>query len=123
MASLSMGMWILIGSALIAVLGLLLLLNHGRIATIIFGVLFLVAGLSGVKVGYDLDQTTEVEYTVTEITAVTARHNNNNYRITLKNSAGVETWIYVNDDNLYRFPKDETITITKEQVKRYSIQE
>ena len=123
MASLSMGMWILIGSALIAVLGLLLLLNHGRIATIIFGVLFLVAGLSGVKVGYDLDQTTEVEYTVTEITAVTARDNNNNYRITLKNSAGVETWIYVNDDNLYRFPKDETITITKEQVKRYSIQE
>ena len=123
MASLSMGMWILIGSALVAALGLLLLLNHGRIATIIFGVLFLLAGLSGVKVGYDLDQTTEVEYTVTEITAVTARDNNNNYRVTLKNSAGVETWIYVKDDNLYRFPKDETITITKEQVKRYSIQE
>ncbi|MBR1529777.1 MAG: hypothetical protein IJ642_10815 [Oscillospiraceae bacterium] len=123
MATLSMGMWILIGSGLVAALGLLLLLNHGKIATIIFGVLFLVGGLCGAKVGYDLDQSTETEYTVTEITAVTARDNNNNYRVTLKNSAGVETWIYVNDDNLYRFPKDETITITKEQVKRYSIQE
>ncbi len=123
MASLSMGMWILIGSALFAVLGLLLLLNHGKTVTIIFGVLLLVGGLCGAKVGYDLDQTTEVEYVVTDITAVTARDNDNNYRITLKNSAGVETWIYVKEDNLYRFPKDETIKITKEQVKRYSIQE
>lgn len=123
MASLSMGMWVLIIGALVAVLGLLLLLNHGKTATIIFGVLFLLAGLCATKVGYDMDQTTEVEYTITEITAVTERDNNNNYRITLKNSAGVETWIYVNDDNLSRFPKDETIKITKEQVKRYSIQE
>jgi len=121
--TLSTGMWVLIGGALVAVLGLLLLLNHGRIATIIFGILFLVAGLCAAKVGYDLDQTTQEEYTVTEITAVTARDTNNNYRVTLKNEAGVETWIYVNDDNLYRFPLDETITITKEQIKRYSIQE
>ena len=120
--SLSLGMWILIGGGLGAVLGLLMLLNHGKISTIIIGILLLVAGLSAAKIGYDLDQTTEVEYTVTEVTAVTARDNNNNYRITLKNSAGVETWIYVTEDNLYRFPKDETITITKEMVKRYSDQ-
>ncbi|MBE6875254.1 MAG: hypothetical protein E7496_00745 [Ruminococcus sp.] len=120
--SLNLGIWVLIGGGLAAVLGLLMLLNHGKISTIIIGILLLVAGLSAAKIGYDLDQTTEVEYTVTEVTAVTARDNNNNYRITLKNNAGVETWIYVTEDNLYRFPKDETITITKEMVKRYSNQ-
>ena len=115
-------MWILIGGGLAALLGVLMLLNHGKIATIIIGILLLVAGLSAAKVGYDMDQITEVEYTVTEITAVSVREDDNNFRVTLKNSAGVETWIYVPEANLYLFPKDETITITKEQVKRYSKQ-
>lgn len=120
--TLSTGMWMLIISALFALLGFLLLINHGKISTIVTGILFLVAGLSGAKFGYDLDQTTQVEYTVTEITAVTARDNNNNYRITLKDGAGIETWIYVNEDNLFRFPKNEEITMTKEDVKKYSNQ-
>ena len=118
----TMGMYILIAGGLFAVLGFLLLCNHGKIATIIFGVLFLVAGLCGVKFGYDLDQSTESQYTVSEITAVTARDNNNNYRVTLRNSAGVETWIYVNDDNLSKFPKNEVIIMTKKDVKKYSSQ-
>ncbi|MBD5142693.1 MAG: hypothetical protein K2K06_05360 [Oscillospiraceae bacterium] len=116
----TMGMYILIAGALFAILGFLLLCNHGKIATIIFGMLFLIAGLCGVKFGYDLDQSTESQYTVTDITAVTARDSNNNYRVTLKNSSGVETWIYVNDDNLFRFPKDEVITIKKKDIKKYS---
>ena len=120
--ALSTGMWILIGGALVAVLGLLLLLNHGKTVTIIFGILLLVVGLSAGKFGYDLDQTTEVQYTVTEVTAITAKDTNNNYRVTIKNEAGVETWIYVTEENLYRFPKDEVVTMTKEQVKRYSSQ-
>lgn len=119
---LTMGMYILIGSALVALLGMLLLCNHGKVATIIFGILFLVAGLCGVRFGYDLDQSVESQYTVTEITAVTARDNNNNYRITIKNEAGIETWIYVSDENLFRFPKDEVITMTKKDVKKYSKQ-
>ena len=122
MASLSVGMWILIGGGLFAALGLLMLLNHGKISTIIIGILLLVGGLSAAKIGYDLDQTTEVEYTVTEITAVSARDTGNNYRVTLKNSSGVETWIYVPEENLILFPKDTTVTMTKEQVKRYSEQ-
>ena len=117
---LSTGMIVLIISALVALLGLLILLNHGRNSTIIAGILLLVIGLSGAKVGYDMDQTTKVEYTVTEITAVTARDTGNNYRVTLKDSSGVETWIYVPEENLSRFPKDEKITMTKEQVKSYS---
>ena len=117
---LSLGMWILIGGGLGTLLGLLMLLNHGKISTIIVGILLLVAGLSAAKIGYDLDQSTEVEYTVTEITAVTARDNNNNYRVTIKDDAGVETWIYVNQDNIFRFPKDEKVTMTKAQVKQYS---
>lgn len=120
--TLTTGIYILIAGALFAILGLLLLFNHGKIITIILGVLFLVAGLCGLKFGYDLDQSTESQYTVTEITAVTARNSNNNYRVTIKNSAGVETWIYVTDENLFRFPKDEEITMTKKDVKKYSTQ-
>ena len=118
--SLSVGMWVLIGGGLATLLGIIMLLNRGKISTIIIGILLLVCGLSAAKVGYDLDQSTEVEYTVTEITAVTERDENNTYRITLKDSTGVETWIYVKQDNLFRFPKDETIKITKEKVKEYS---
>lgn len=120
--ALTTGLYILIGGALVAVLGLLLLCNHGKTLTIIFGVLFLVAGLCGVKFGYDLDQSTETVYTVTEITAVTARDANNHYRISIKNQAGVETWIYVKEENLFRFPKNEEITMTKKEVKKYSNQ-
>lgn len=120
--ALTTGLYLLIGGALVAILGFLLLCNHGKVLTIIFGVLFLVVGLCGVKFGYDLDQSTETVYTVTEITAVTARDANNNYRISIKNSAGVETWIYVTEDNLFRFPKDEEITMTKKEVKQYSKQ-
>ena len=119
---LSTGMWILIGGGLAAVLGLLMLLNHGKISTIIIGILLLVIGLSGAKIGYDLDQETEEQYTVVEITATTAKDADNTYRITLKNSSGVETWIYVKEDNLYRFPKDDTVTMTKAEVKKYSEQ-
>ena len=120
--TLTTGLYILIGGALVAVLGFLLLCNHGKTLTIILGILFLVAGLCGIKVGYDLDQSTETVYTVTEITAVTARDNNNNYRVSIKNQAGVETWIYVKEENLFRFPKDEEITMTKKEVKKYSDQ-
>lgn len=120
---LSLGMWILIGGGLGALLGVLMLFNHGKISTIIIGILLLVCGLSAAKVGYDLDQSTEVEYTVVEITPVTARDNNNNYRVTIKDNTGVETWIYVNDDNIFRFPKDEKVTMTKAQVKQYSNQD
>ena len=120
--ALTTGMYLLIGGALVAVLGFLLLCNHGKVLTIIFGMLFLVAGLCGVKFGYDLDQSTETVYTVKEITAVTARDSNNNYRISIKNQSGVETWIYVTEDNLFRFPKDQEITMTKKEVKQYSRQ-
>jgi len=120
---LSVGMWVLIGGGLVALLGLLMLFNHGKISTIIIGILMLVCGLSAVKVGYDMDQSTEVEYTVVEITPVTERDSNNNYRVTIKDDAGVETWIYVNQDNIFRFPKDEKVTMTKAQVKQYSNQE
>lgn len=120
--SLTMGMYILIAGALVGLLGILLLCNHGKTATIIFGMLFLVAGLCGVKFGYDLDQSTESQYTVTGITAVTARDDNNHYRVTIKNEAGVETWIYVTDENLFRFPENEVITMTKKDVKKYSQQ-
>ena len=117
---LSVGMWILIGGGLGTLLGILMLFNHGKISTIIIGILLLVFGLSAAKIGYDLDQSTEVEYTVMEITPVTERDSNNNYRVTIKDDSGVETWIYVNQDNIFRFPKDEKVTMTKAQVKEYS---
>ena len=120
--NLTLGMWVLIGGGLAALLGVLFLVTGGRMGKIIAGILLLVIGGSAAKIGYDLDQSTEVEYTVTEITAVTERDSDNNYRVTIKDASGVETWIYVPESNLYRFPKDETIKITKAQVKEYSNQ-
>jgi len=120
--NLTLGMWVLIGGGLAALLGVLFLVTGGRMGKIIAGILLLVIGGSAAKIGYDLDQSTEVEYTVMEITAVTERDSDNNYRVTIKDASGVETWIYVPESNLYRFPKDETIKITKAQVKEYSNQ-
>lgn len=114
-----LGMLLLIAGILFTILGLLLLFNHGKLITIIFGILFLLIGLGGAKFGYDLDQDVTVEYTVTEITAVTARDDNDNYRITIKDSSGVETWLYITTDDLSRFPQGETIVITKGELKKY----
>lgn len=115
----SLGIGMMIGGGLFALLGVLLLFNHNGIGKIIGGIVMAVVGLGCLGVGYSLDQKTEITYTVTEITAVSARDDNNEYRLTLKPENGAETWIYVNDNQLILFPKGEQVTLTKREVKAY----
>ncbi len=111
----SIGIGIMIIGGLVAVLGLLLLKGGG--GKTIAGIIIAVVGLAGLGVGYTMDQRTEVTYTVTEITAVSSRDTDNNYRVTLKAENGSETWIYVTDDQLISFPKDKQVTMTKSRLK------
>lgn len=118
----NMGIGIMIAGGLIAVFGLLLLFNHSGNAKIILGIVLAAAGLGGVGVGYTMDQKTEVTYTVVEITDVSVRDDNKQYRVTLKSEKGTDTWIYVNSNLLYKFPKGEAVTMRKRELKAYSQQ-
>lgn len=115
----SLGIGLMIGGGLVAVLGVLLLLNHNGVAKMVVGLILAVVGLGVLGVGYTMDQKTEVTYTVVEITAVSARQENNNYRVRLKAEGGTDTWIYVNDSQIDMFPKDGQVTMTKSMLKTY----
>ena len=117
-----LGIGVMVIGGLFALLGVMLLINHNG-AKIIIGIVMAALGLAGVGVGYTLDQRVEVTYTVVDITAVSARDKDNSYRVTLQSDGGTETWIYVNDSQLYSFPKDEEVTLTKRQLKYYRDQE
>ena len=114
-----LGIGVMIIGGLFALLGVLLLISHNGGAKVIIGIVMAAVGLGGVGIGYTLDQGVEVNYTVSGITALTDRDENNQYRITLRSEGGTETWIYVNDNQLAAFPQGETVTMTKRQVKMY----
>ena len=113
------GIGVMVIGGLFALLGVMLLLNHNGGAKIIIGIVMAAIGLGGVGVGYTLDQRVEVTYTVEEITDVSVREDNKQYRITLKSDGGTETWIYVSDNQLFKFPQDEKVTLTKQELKGY----
>lgn len=113
------GIGVMVIGGLVALLGVLLLINHNGGAKIIIGIVLAALGLGGVGIGYTLDQRVEVTYTVAGITQISARDENNEYRVTLKSESGTETWIYVNDNQLYAFPNGEQVTLSKSQVKAY----
>lgn len=113
------GIGVMVIGGLIALLGVLLLINHNGGAKIIIGIILAALGLGGVGVGYTLDQRVEVTYTVAGITQISARESNNEYRVTLRGEAGTETWIYVNDNQLYLFPESEQVTMSRAQLKVY----
>lgn len=115
----SLGIGLMIGGGLLALLGVLLLFNHNGTAKIVVGIILACVGLGALGVGYTMDQKTEVTYTVVSITAISAREENNSYRVTLKAEGGAETWVYVNDNQLYIFPEGEQVTMTKSMLKTY----
>ncbi len=119
----SLGIGIMIAGGLVAVLGLLLLFNRSGTGMLILGIVLAAVGLGGVGVGYTMDQQREVTYTVVEITDVSVRDDNKQYRVTLKSESGTETWIYVNDNQLMNFPKDSQITMQKRELKTYKEQQ
>ena len=112
--SLSLGM--MIGGALVAVFGIILLLTRMGAVKLLGGIVLAVIGLGSVGVGYTLDQFSMVTYSVVEAAPVTARDNEDQYRVTLRNEEGVESWIYVNDNQLMKFKVGDKVTMQKSQV-------
>ena len=118
-----LGIAVMVLGGLVALIGVLLLVNHSGGAKVIGGIVLAALGLAGVGVGYTLDQHVEVTYTVSEITEVSARDTNQVYRVTLKSEAGTDTWIYLNDNQIAAFPEGEQVTLKKSQVKMYKDQD
>ena len=118
-----LGIGIMVIGGLFALLGVLLLINHIGGAKIIIGIVMAAVRLAGVGVGYTLDQRVQVTYTVSAITDVSVREDNKQYRVTLKSDSGTETWIYVNDNQLFKFPENEKVTLTKQELKVYRDQD
>ncbi len=117
--TLSLGL--MIGGALVAVLGIILLLTRMGSFKILFGIVLAVVGLGAVGVGYTLDQFTEVTYSVVEAIPVSVRDDENQYRVTLKDENGIDTWIYVQGEQLGNYQKGNKVTMLKSQVR--SLQE
>ena len=114
-----LGICIMAVGGLFALLGALLLINHGTPAKVIIGVIAAI-GLGGVGVGYTLDQAVEKNYSVVGVMQLSDRGDGTDqWRITLKDESGVETWIYLNDTQAAAFPEGKTVTMTKRQVKMY----
>ena len=115
-----LGICIMAVGGLVALLGILLLVNHGTPVKVIVGIVLAAIGLGGVGVGYTLDQSIEVNYTVTGIMQLSDRGDGTDeYRVTLSDEKGTTTWIYVNDSLIAAFPQGAQITKTKREIKMY----
>jgi hypothetical protein len=115
-----LGICIMVAGGLVALIGILLLVNHGTPAKVIIGVVLGALGLGAVGVGYTLDQSIEVNYTVSGIMKLSDRGDGTDeYRVTLKDEKGTSTWIYLNDSTIAAFPEGKEVTMTKRQVKMY----
>ncbi|MBR7038300.1 MAG: hypothetical protein IKI21_03520 [Oscillospiraceae bacterium] len=113
----SLGLLIMILGGLIAVVGALIAIGRRGAGAMIVGIVLAALGLGGVGIGYTFDQQSEVTYTVQDVQPMTARDNNQNYRVQLQSESGVDTWIYIKEDQLYRFTKGEEVTMRKSEIK------
>ena len=115
-----LGICIMGVGGLFALLGILLLVNHGTPVKVIIGIVLAALGLGAVGVGYTLDQNVEVNYTVTGIMQLSDRGDGTDeYRVTLSDEKGTNTWIYISDKNIAAFPSGGQVTMTKRQVNMY----
>ena len=115
-----LGICVMVAGGLVALIGILLLVNHGTPAKVIIGVVLGALGLGAVGVGYTLDQSLEVTYTVSDVMQLTDRDNgSNDYRVTLVDDKGISTWIYLDDSTIAAFPKGKEVVMTKRQVNMY----
>ena len=101
-----LGICIMVVGGLFALIGILLLVNHGTPAKVIIGVVLGALGLGAVGVGYTMDQSLEVTYTVSGIMQLSDRGDGTDeYRVTLTDEKGTSTWIYLNDSTIMAFPQ------------------
>ncbi|MBR3629503.1 MAG: hypothetical protein IKN55_03415 [Oscillospiraceae bacterium] len=113
--SLSLGL--MIGGALVAVLGGILVFTKLGSVKILFGIVLAVFGLGAIGVGYTLDQFKEVTYSVVEANPVSPRDDEDQYRVTLRDDKGISTWIYVNQSQLDNYQSGTAVTMKKSQLR------
>ncbi|HAJ96558.1 MAG TPA: hypothetical protein DCO72_02305 [Ruminococcus sp.] len=114
-----------IGTAVIAVgvlifiFGVLFTRHSNGFGKLLLGIVIAAAGAGVGGIGYTMDQRTEVDYTVVEVTPVTARDDGNTYRVELSYGDGAETIIYIDEKYKDKFAKGNTITMMKKDLKIY----
>ncbi|MCR4644958.1 MAG: hypothetical protein K5695_06060 [Oscillospiraceae bacterium] len=112
--TLSLGL--MIGGALAAVLGVILLLTRMGTVKLLGGLVLAVIGLGAVGVGYTLDQHSLETYSVVEAIPISTRVDEDCYRVTLKSENGVDTWIYVNGNQVMNYQVGNKVTLQKSVV-------
>lgn len=124
----TLGLGILAAGALFLILGLIFLFRHSGAAGIVVGLILAVAGAGGAFVGYDMDQRSEVTYTVGSVVdQYSGTVANSQYTVELKVAEGMTlfgdtTMIYVSGDQVDTYKTGETITLTKRQLKALQTQ-
>ena len=116
----TIGTAVMAGGSFDFVFGVIFTRHSNGFGKMILGIVIAAAGAGVGGIGYTIDQRTEMEYTVVEITAVTARDSNDNtYRVELSYGDGAETFIYIDQKYASKFAKGNTITMMKKDLKIY----
>ncbi|MEE5992682.1 MAG: hypothetical protein V3G42_05510 [Oscillospiraceae bacterium] len=115
----TIGTAVMLVGILIFVLGVVFARHSNGFGKLILGIVIAAAGAGVGGIGYTMDQRTEMEYTVVEVTAVTAKDNDNTFRVQLSYGDGAETIIYVDEKYMDKFEKGNTITMMKKDLKLY----
>lgn len=115
-----MAMGLIIGGIVVVLIGgyILLGFNHRNALSMVLGIVLLLGGAAAAFIGWDQNQRSVQAYTVTEVTAVNT--DSTQYRVTLKNSSGGTTWIYVSKSEIDNFQKDSTVEMSKSQLGKYT---
>lgn len=115
----TLGLGVMIVGILVFIFGVLFTRHSNGFGKMLLGIVIAAAGAGVGGIGYTMDQRTEVEYTVVEVTAVTDRAEGNTYRVELSYGDGAETVIYIDQKYSSKFAKGNKITMMKKDLKIY----
>lgn len=107
------------GGTICVLIGLGVFKVYGRhtILSVLMGIVFLISGLVTLFLGYDTDKHKVREYTVTEVQSTST--DGSSYRVSIQENNGTSMWIYVSGDNMDKFQKDSTFSMTKDELSKY----
>ena len=113
------GLAVMIVGILVFIFGVLFARHSNGFGKMILGIVIAAAGAGVGGIGYTMDQRTEVEYTVIEVTSVSTRDDDPTLRVQLEYGDGLETVIYIDGKYRDKFAKGNTITMMKKDLKIY----
>jgi len=114
----STSLLMLIGGAVVAFIGLGVL-SRKSVVSVMIGIVLLFTGGGCAFMGWDGMQREPKDYIVNEITDV-SNSADAKKRVSLTPAGGgAPTWIYVSPDEMYKFEKGSTVTLTKTELDKY----